>query len=117
MNEFVLPLAEARDAASAGGKGTSLGELARAGVKVPPGFVITAEAFSAALGVVDPGGARRAEISALPATDLAAITRAAAAFREQVVAAALPPPVAGAIESAYATLATCPVSAFVTCRV
>ena len=34
-----------RDAEQAGGKGASLGELTQAGIPVPPGFVIVAEAF------------------------------------------------------------------------
>ena len=33
------------DAAIAGGKGASLGEMTRAGIPVPPGFVLLAEAF------------------------------------------------------------------------
>ena len=33
------------DTASAGGKGANLGELTRAGLPVPPGFVVTAEAY------------------------------------------------------------------------
>src|SRR5690242_7242377 len=39
----------------AGGKGANLGELTRAGLPVPPGFVISAPAFLAAL---DAGGIR-----------------------------------------------------------
>lgn len=34
-----------RDAAIAGGKGASLGELTQAGIPVPPGFVVIADAF------------------------------------------------------------------------
>jgi pyruvate, water dikinase len=37
------------DVATAGGKGANLGELARAGLPVPPGFVVTAPAFLAAM--------------------------------------------------------------------
>ena len=37
------------DTAIAGGKGANLGELTRAGLPVPPGFVITASAFQASL--------------------------------------------------------------------
>ncbi len=39
-----------------GGKGASLGELTRAGMAVPPGFVVTTAAFQAALAAIDPGG-------------------------------------------------------------
>ena len=33
------------DAATAGGKGASLGEMTQAGIPVPPGFVILADSF------------------------------------------------------------------------
>ena len=87
-----------------GGKGASLGELARAGVAVPPGFVVTVEAFAAAMAAIDPSGARRAEVEALPAADLAAIAAAAARFRTLVAGAPLPDEVAAAIEAGYAAL-------------
>ena len=35
------------DLATAGGKGANLGELIRAGVRVPPGFVVTTDAYAA----------------------------------------------------------------------
>ncbi len=35
----------AKDTALAGGKGANLGELVSAGVPVPPGFVVTSEAY------------------------------------------------------------------------
>jgi hypothetical protein len=43
------------DSASAGGKGANLGELTHAGFPVPPGFVVTADAFVDAM---DEGGVR-----------------------------------------------------------
>ncbi len=65
MNDFAVPLASAGPAADAGGKGASLGELARAGAAVPPGFVVTVPAFAAAIDAADPDGALRARIEAL----------------------------------------------------
>jgi len=103
-SSFVVALAAARDAASAGGKGASLGELARIGIAVPPGFVVTASAFAESLAALDPDGALRAGIEALPAGSLDEIGRAAAAFRARVAAAPLPAALATAIESAYASL-------------
>jgi len=50
MSRFVYPLEDApEDAAVAGGKAAGLGRLARAGLSVPPGFVLTAGAFGAFL--------------------------------------------------------------------
>ena len=43
------------DNATVGGKGANLGELAGAGLPVPPGFVVTAEAY---LRSMDEGGVR-----------------------------------------------------------
>jgi pyruvate, water dikinase len=88
-----------------GGKGASLGELARAGVAVPPGFVITVAAFAAAMAVIDPDDALRGGIEALEAGDMAGIARVASGFREIVAAAPLPAEVAAATAAGYAALA------------
>jgi pyruvate,water dikinase len=91
-----------------GGKGASLGELARAGVAVPPGFVVTVEAFAAAMAAIDPSGALRTEVEALPAADLAGIAATAARFRALVASVPLPEEVAAAIEAGYAALGGTP---------
>jgi pyruvate,water dikinase len=104
MTAYVVELAAAGDAASAGGKGASLGSLARAGVAVPPGFVVTADGFAAAMTAIDPDAALRASVESVPAADLPAIARAAAAIRSQITAAPLPAPVVSAISSGYAAL-------------
>jgi pyruvate,water dikinase len=103
---FVITLEDAADAGTVGGKAASLGELARAGVAVPPGFAITTGAFAAAMTAIDADGALRAGIEALPAADLAEIAPAAAAFRALVAGAPLPAGVAAAIEAGYAELAS-----------
>ncbi len=104
MTSYVVELAAAGDAAVAGGKGASLGELARAGAAVPPGFVVTTDGFAAAMAAIDPDGALRASVEAPPAADIGEIARVAAAFRERIAAAPLPAPVASAISSGYAAL-------------
>ncbi len=101
---FLVRLEDAADAAAVGGKAASLGELARAGVAVPPGFAVTTEAFTAAMAALDPDGALRAGIEALSA-DVAEIARVAARFRTLVADAPLPAEVAAAIEYGYAALA------------
>ena len=102
---FVVTLKDAADAGAVGGKAASLGELARAGVAVPPGFTVTTEAFTAAMTAVDADGALRAGIEVLPAADVAEIARVAARFRGIVTGAPLPAGVAAAIEAGYAALA------------
>ena len=54
-----------------GGKGASLGELTRAGIRVPRGFVVRTAAFERFLGAIDPGGSVRAAIRGLDPGDLA----------------------------------------------
>lgn len=57
MTRFVAQLAELsqHDVEIAGGKGANLGELASAGLPVPAGFVVTAEAY---LHSMEAGGVR-----------------------------------------------------------
>jgi pyruvate,water dikinase len=88
-----------------GGKGASLGELTAAGIRVPPGFVVTTAAFEAALAAIDPGGAIRAQIERLGQDDLPAVTAAADSIRERFLGAALPPALSAAISAAYRQLA------------
>jgi pyruvate, water dikinase len=101
---FVVTLADAAEPAAVGGKAASLGELARVGVAVPPGFAVTTEAFTAAMTALDADGALRAGIEALSA-DVSEIARVAARFRALITDAPLPAEVAAAIESGYAALA------------
>lgn len=75
-----------------GGKGANLGELIAAGVPVPPGFVITPEAFEHFL---DAAGLREEILACLrdlDVNDTAALQKASEALRERVLAAEIPPP-------------------------
>ncbi len=92
------------DAAAAGGKAASLGELARAGIAVPRGYVVTAEAFGLAMAVLDPSGTLLRELEQLPPADAGAIARAAAGLRARITAAPLPADVAAQITAAYQEL-------------
>jgi pyruvate,water dikinase len=94
----------AADAGRAGGKAAALGELARAGLPVPRGFVVTADAFWSHMSGADPDGAARGALGSLAADDLDGIARAAADLRARVVAQALPPEVAAEVGSRYAAL-------------
>ena len=89
------------DRSSVGGKAAGLGELTRAGIPVPPGYVILAEAFGQAMAAVDPAGSLVGSVAELPAEDLGAIARAAAAVRERITAMPLPAEVAAQITTAY----------------
>src|SRR3954469_21226387 len=92
------------DGALAGGKGANLGELLRAGLPVPPGFVVTTAAYQhfVAVNSLQPQIERLAR--AAPAEDLSALTDAARAIGALFARAVLPPEVATAARAAYATL-------------
>jgi len=92
------------DVASVGGKAASLGSLSQAGIAVPRGFVVLASAFRQAMSLLDPSGALVRSVSEVPAGDVPAIARAAAAVRERIVVSALPPEVGAEIEAGYRSL-------------
>ncbi|HZF15098.1 MAG TPA: PEP/pyruvate-binding domain-containing protein [Steroidobacteraceae bacterium] len=87
-----------------GGKGASLGELTHAGIRVPPGFVVTTHAFESSLAALDAAGAIRREIAALDGKDLDRITETARSIRERIESAPLPSPLQLAITEAHAKL-------------
>lgn len=67
-----------------GGKGASLGELLRAEIRVPPGFVITTAGFREFLAEIDPDASICSRIEALDAADLDGIAATTREIREQV---------------------------------
>ena len=69
------------DRPQVGGKGGSLGELQRAGIAVPPGFVVRTEAFEFFLEALERESPVRTRVGALPADDLASITACSKALR------------------------------------
>ncbi|MCO1659448.1 PEP/pyruvate-binding domain-containing protein [Pseudonocardia humida] len=100
----------AADVALVGGKAANLGELTRAGLPVPPGFVVTTaayDAFVAANGLA----AEVAGIAGEPAdADAAAFERAAARIGELFGRGAVPAPIADAVRAAYRALGAPPVA-------
>jgi pyruvate, water dikinase len=85
----------------AGGKGANLGELCRAGLPVPPGFVVTTRAFVRVMLDLDPDGALRGEIARLSPGDTAAIARVTGRIRERVSVPELPADIREAIAAGY----------------
>src|SRR3954463_14718857 len=96
----VLPFAELgrADVPVAGGKGASLGELLRAGIRVPDGFVVTTTAFRQAVAHLTVAGEPVAPPgAALAPADPAVLAAETARLREAVETAPLPPAVAEAV--------------------
>jgi len=89
------------DVGLAGGKGANLGELARAGFPVPPGFVVTSVAYLSALAAagLDTELARRA--AEVDPDDAAALASVAADLRARVRGVPMPDEVRRAVLDAY----------------
>jgi pyruvate,water dikinase len=87
-----------------GGKGGSLGELERAGIVVPPGFVVRTEAFEAVLRALERESPVRAQVESVSADDLPAITACSKALRARMEQAPLPAAVEAEVLFAHAEL-------------
>jgi pyruvate,water dikinase len=92
------------DRPTVGGKGGSLGELTRAGIAVPAGFVVRTAAFEQFLAGLEQTAPLRARVEALAADDLEGIARISAQLMERVVAAPLPAALVTALHAAHAAL-------------
>jgi pyruvate,water dikinase len=87
-----------------GGKGGSLGELQRAGIAVPPGFVIKTGAFERFVRALEREAPVRSRIEALSGDDLTSATSLCAEIRARVEAEALPCDLLDELSSAYSVL-------------
>lgn len=92
------------DRPTVGGKGGSLGELTRAGIAVPPGFVVTTSAFEQFLAALEARGPVRAKVEALDPTDLEGAAALSAELRRRVIEEPMPAEVEQAIRAAHAEL-------------
>jgi len=90
--------------AEVGGKGGSLGELERAGIAVPPGFVVKTAAFEQFVAALERSETLRARVATLAADDLAAIESVSAGLRARLRAAPLPQEIRAALADAYCSL-------------
>jgi pyruvate,water dikinase len=93
------------DRATVGGKGASLGELERAGIAVPPGFVVRTTAFEQHIGMLERQAPLRARVGALDPDDLEAVTACSRELRERIEQVELPAEVAYDVTRACELLA------------
>jgi pyruvate,water dikinase len=93
-----------RDRATVGGKGGSLGELTRAGIAVPPGFVIRTAAFEEFLRAVECHAPVRTAVESLRAGDLDSIRSASEELRARWRATPFPHALAAELCAAHAAL-------------
>jgi pyruvate,water dikinase len=92
------------DRPQVGGKGGSLGELERAGIAVPPGFVVKTAAFEQFLEALERSVPMRTRVAALDPDDLTAVTELSQRLRAQVHAMPMPADITQAIGRAYEQL-------------
>lgn len=89
------------DVGLVGGKGANLGEMAVAQLPVPPGFVVTSDAYRYAVTSAGIDGSLAAVLAGVNAEDPADLTRAATEAQRLVRSIRLPADLAGAILDAY----------------
>ncbi len=94
----------------AGGKGANLGELTRAGVRDPPGFVVTADVYLGFLERSGIGEQIERSLSALDVNDGAALEGVAAEIKALITRAEMPPELASGIAEAYREMGAGPVA-------
>jgi pyruvate,water dikinase len=93
------------DRPKVGGKGGSLGELHRAGINVPPGFVVRTEAFEDFIDALERRSPVRAHVAGLAADDLEGMGAVARELRARIEDAPLPVDLQQEIRDAYERLA------------
>ncbi len=79
-----------KDVGLAGGKGASLGEMTRAGIPVPPGFVLTAEAFDRFLAETDLTQEVENSLNRINYEDINSVDKASLIIRDLIKKARMP---------------------------
>ncbi len=92
------------DRATVGGKGGSLGELTRANIAVPPGFVVTTQGFERVLAGIEREKPIRSRVEVLSLHDLKGIRLLSEELRSRVKSAPLPEDVCADIVAAHEEL-------------
>ena len=95
-----------RDRVEVGGKGGSLGELTRAGIAVPAGFVIRTHAFENFIGALERMAPLRAPVEALESGDLESIGAVSDEIRSRICGTPLPEALGAELTAAYSELHT-----------
>ncbi len=92
------------DRPTVGGKGGSLGELQRAGIDVPPGFVVCTGAFEDFIEALEKHAPVRSRVAHLAADDLEGLGAASRELRSRLEAAPMPTVLEQEIRDAYQSL-------------
>jgi len=92
------------DVALVGGKGANLGEMTRAGMPVPPGFIVTAQAYFSFLDTLGLRDRIVQVLSNIDYNDNRALNRASDTIEYLIISAEMPRDIAGDIKKAYRDL-------------
>ncbi|MBI2328777.1 MAG: phosphoenolpyruvate synthase [Chloroflexi bacterium] len=90
-----------KDVAVVGGKGANLGEMTNAGIPVPPGFIVTSDAYFDFLRQTKLTAKIRQLLKPVDVNDSRQLQQIAAQVRQVISKAAIPPEIAKEIERAY----------------
>lgn len=107
---MILPLESETSLEASGGKGANLARLARAGFRVPPGFIVTTQAYRDYVSGNQMEGWILETARAARIEDSTVLDGASAAIRARFASATVRPDVADAIRAAYAALGQPPVA-------
>ncbi len=94
------------DAALAGGKGASLGEMTRAGIPVPPGFVVLAPAFEQFVAESGLGVEIDAALDTVKTEDISSVEQASKKIQALILATVIPADINTEIEHEFHALRT-----------
>ncbi len=94
------------DAALAGGKGASLGEMTRAGIPVPPGFVVLAPAFEQFVAESGLGVEIDAALDTVRTENISSVEQASKKIQALILATAIPEDINTEIEHEFHALRT-----------
>jgi len=87
-----------------GGKNASLGEMLRAGIRVPPGFAVTTRSYVEFITEAGAGEEISKILAAVNPDDVTSLDDASTQIRKLIDKAPMPPAIANAISEAYALL-------------
>lgn len=92
------------DLALVGGKGANLGEMVKAGIPVPPGFIVTVDGYFNFLEKADLRREIERLLTPLDPNDSQLLQKVSAKIKEAILTAEMPREIAQEIEDAYAKL-------------
>jgi pyruvate,water dikinase len=87
-----------------GGKNANLGEMVNAGIRVPPGFAVTSQAFQCYMDKEGLWDTVRNTMRDVPSDDLKAVSRAGSLIRKSILSAPIPLEIRDEIVAAYSSL-------------